>query len=189
MQVSKINNQTSFGKIYRATRIYTDSQEEVMEQIKAELRKPSEKFGNKTAEEFYKENNKMDFLLDKSKFFNYIRLTGVYGAKQTGVGVDERYNFSDSFVIGTYDETHSFKTDDIEYSRKQARKDDLISWLYFGLVGIVAAIYMLGFAFAAKHDAVTKELQESAKPLIENVDSLANKVKNVIPKDTILIKP
>ena len=182
MQIQAINN-TNFGKIYRVTRPYTDSQENVIEQIKGELRKPSKKFGNKTAEEFYESNNKMDFLLDKSTFFDSIRVSGVYGAKQVGVGADERYKFSDSFVIGTYDEAHPFKTNDIESGRKQYRINGLKLCLNMGLIGIAAAAYFFAIALAAKHDAVNK-MQESTKPLIENVDSLAIKAKAALP-DTV----
>jgi len=184
MQVQAINN-INFGKIYLANGVYTDNQQAVIEQIKDTLRKPSEKFNNQSAEEFYKSNYKMDFLMENSPTGLDIQLSGKYGAKKIGTGVSETYKFSDSFVIGVYDKAHPFRTNDIEYSRKNSHKSNLMA---LGLFVLTGALYIFGLALAAKHDN-TKNLQNVTKPLIESVDTTLNKVENVIPKDTILFKP
>lgn len=194
MQIQAINN-INFGQIYLAKGDYTDKQKNVINQIKEELRKPSEEYGNKTAEEFYKSEYKMDFFMsdgsgkpdslagipvDYSGYPDSVHLAGVWGLKHIGTGVNEMVQYGDSYGIGIYDEAHPFKTDDIETSHKEHRKNSL-GFLTFG-AGIVT-ITILGFLllFATRKPVQTKEL---SKPLIENVDSLANKAKEALP-DTI----
>ena len=179
MQIQAINN-INFGQIYLAKGNYTDKQKNVINQIKETLRKPSEEYGNKTAEEFYKSEYKMDFFMSNgSGKPDSIHLAGVWGLKHYGTGVNEAVQYGDSYGIGIYDEAHPFKTDDIEISHKEHRKN---SWAFLTFAAGILAIEIFGlFLFSTRKPVQTKEL---SKPLIENVDTLSNKAKEALP-DTI----
>ena len=188
MQIQAINN-INFGQIYLVKGNYTNKQKNVINQIKKELRKPSEEFGKLSAEDHYKFKNNVDFVMEDSpKHFDSIHLSGRNNVKQVGARVNDTFTCADSFTIGIYDEKHPFKTDDIKYGIEEARKKDSQRLLTLGAAVVAMAVYIMGIALAARHDAINKKLQESTKPLIENVDSVATKAKAALTDTTKVLK-
>lgn len=175
MHIHTITNQPSFGATYVQQNKYSDKQKQIIDQIKETLSKPSEQFDNKSAEEFYKSKNKIDFFLENSvKYADSIDLAGYYGVNRAGTGVEEAITYKNSFYIGTYDENHPFKPEDIEYGIKEEEKK---GWggLAFGCLTLLATgIIFLGLILAAKQDA--QNAKNAAKPLAENIDSTINKM-------------
>ena len=180
------NNQPNFGAIYVQKNKYTTSQKNIINQIHNTLNKPLEKFNNQSANEFYKAKNGIDFYMENGNSEGEsIYLAGYKGVRQIGTGVNEAITYRGSFSIGTYDEEHTFKVDDIEYGIKEANEQASGFLATAGLVTITFFTLILG-AILGLHD---KEIsKDAAKPLIENIDSTANKV-GTIKQDTVdLIK-
>ena len=181
MQVQAVNtqnNQTSFGAIFYPKNIkFNKVQEPIAETIKNALREPLQIFKGETAEGFYKSKG-YDFGIEPY-WTDSVHLTAYKGMEETGTGVDRRYTYSDKLYIGEYDKKSEFRVSDIETRIKDKRKSDLgfIAVALTGLATLILCATLRG----------EQKMQEATKPLIENVDSVANKAKAVLP-DTTAVK-
>ena len=176
MQVQVINTQnnknTSFGAIYQPNNVkFNKIKEPIAEAIKKALREPLQKFKGETAEGFYKSKG-FDFEI-KPRSEETVRLYAYKGMKETGTGVDRGYTYSDSIYIGEYDKNSEFRVSDIKSGIKDNNKNNAFALLILAEVAIGTVI--------AGWNLFTKMSQETTKPLIENVDSIANKAKAVKP--------
>ena len=181
MQVQAVNtqnNQTSFGAIFYPKNIkFNKVQEPIAETIKNALREPLQKFKGKTAEGFY-ESKGYDFSIEPY-FSNSVSLTAYKGMKEIGTGVNRRYTYLDRVYIGEYDKNSEFRISDIETSMKDKLKSDL-GFVAVALTAITSLLLISALSIKEKFYGTTK-------PLIENVDSVANKAKAVLP-DTTAVK-
>lgn len=182
MQVQAINTQnnknTSFGAIYQPKNInFNKVQEPILEAITKALREPLQKFKGKTVEGFY-ESKGLDFEITPYKSKS-VSLTAYKGMKEIGTGVDRRYTYSDRVYIGEYDQNSEFRVSDIETRIKDKHKSDL-AFITVAITAISSLLLISALSFKDK-------FQTTTKPLIENVDSVANKAKAVLP-DTTAVK-
>ena len=190
MQVQAIqNNQTltptlsqrargkdvSFGAIFYPKNIrFNKVQEPIADAITKALREPLYKFKGKTAERFYKSKG-YDFGIEPY-WTDSVHLTAYKGMEETGTGVDRRYTYSDKLYIGEYDKKSEFRVSDIETRIKDKRKSDL-GFIAVALTAITSVLLISALSIKEKFYGTTK-------PLIENVDSVANKAKSVLPDTT-----
>ena len=182
MQVQAINTQnnknTSFGAIFQPKNInFNKVQEPIAEAIKKAMREPLQKFKGETAEGFYKSKG-LDFEIAPHSSES-VHLTAYKGMEETGTGVDRRYTYSDKLYIGEYDKISEFRVSDIETRIKDKRK----SYLGFFAVALTGLATLILCATLRGE----QKMQEATKPLIEKVDSIANKAKAVLP-DTTAVK-
>jgi len=182
MQVQAINtqnNQTSFGAIFYPKNIkFNKVQEPIAETIKNALREPLQIFKGETAEGFYKSKG-YDFGIEPY-WTDSVHLTAYKGMEETGTGVDRRYTYSDKLYIGEYDKKSEFRVSDIETRIKDKRKSDL-GFIAVALTAITSVLLIATLS-------IKEKFQETTKPLIENVDSVANKAKAVLPDSTKVLK-
>lgn len=173
MQVQAINNnQTSFGAIFQPKNInFNKVQEPIADAIKKAMREPLQKFKGETAEGFYKSKG-LDFEI-KPRSEETVCIYAYKGMKETGRGVDRGYTYSDSIYIGEFDKNSEFRVSDIEAGIKDKNTRNL----GFIAVALTAISSLLLIATLS----LNKKTQETTKPLIENVDSVANKAKAVKP--------
>lgn len=178
MQVQAVNtqnNQPSFGAIYQPKNIkFNKVQEPIAETIKNALREPMQNFKGETAEGFYKSKG-LDFEIAPHSSES-VSLSAYKRMEETGTGVDRRYTYSDKLYIGEYDKKSEFRVSDIETRIKDKRKSDL-GFFAVALTGLATLILCATLRGEQK-------MQEATKPLIENVDSVANKAKAVLPDTT-----
>ena len=178
MQVQVINtqnNQTSFGTIFYPKNIkFNKVQEPIAETIKNALREPLQIFKGETAEGFYKSKG-YDFGIEPY-WTDSVHLTAYKGMEETGTGVDRRYTYSDKLYIGEYDKKSEFRVSDIETRIKDKRKSNL-GFIAVALTAITSVLLIATLSIKEKFYGTTK-------PLIENVDSVANKAKAVLPDTT-----
>ncbi len=182
MQVQAVNtqnNQTSFGAIFYPKNIkFNKVQEPIAETIKNALREPLQIFKGETAEGFYKSKG-YDFCIEPY-WTDSVHLTAYKGMEETGTGVDRRYTYSDKLYIGEYDKKSEFRVSDIGSAIKEKKRNDFGFGFTVAIVGIVAILqFTLGLS-----TKLGRKTQETTKPLIENVDSVANKAKSVLPDTT-----
>ncbi len=185
MQVQAINNQnnqTSFGAIFQPKNInFNKVQEPIAEAIKKAMREPLQKFKGETAEGFYKSKG-LDFEITPHSSES-VYLSAYKGMKEIGRGVDRGYTYSDKICIGEYDQYSEFRVSDIESGIKEKKRNDFGFGFAVAIVGIAAVLqFTLGLS-----TKLGRKTQEITKPLIENVDSIANKAKAVLP-DTTAVK-
>ena len=176
MQVQAINTQnnknTSFGAIFYPKNIkFNKVQEPIAETIKNALREPLQKFKGETAEGFYKSKG-YDFGIEPY-WTDSVHLTAYKGMKEIGRGVDRGYTYSDKICIGEYDQYSEFRVSDIESGIKEKKEGDsgFFAVALTGLATLILCATLRG----------EQKMQEATKPLIENVDSVANKAKAVKP--------
>ena len=171
----------SFGTIYQPKNVnFNKVQKTIANAIKQAMKEPSQKFKGKTAEKFYKSNG-LDFIISPQNSES-VSLSAYRGMKGIGVGVNRRYTYSDSIYIGEYDENSKFRVSDIESGIKEKKEVDsgFFAVALFGIAAILAWTLRLSTNSEQK-------MQETTKPLIENVDSVANKAKAVL-SDTTAVK-
>jgi len=175
MQVQAVNNQsnqTSFGAIFYPKNIkFNKVQEPIAEAIKKTMREPLQKFKGETAEGFYKSKG-LDFEIAPHNSES-VYLTAYKGMKEIGRGVDRGYTYSDSIRIGEYNKNSEFRVSDIEAGIKDKNTRDL------GFIAV--ALTAISSLLLIPTLSLNKKTQETTKPLIENVDSVANKAKAVKP--------
>ena len=181
MQVQAVNtqnNQTSFGAIFYPKNIkFNKVQEPIAETIKNALREPLQKFKGETAEGFYKSKG-LDFEIAPHSSES-VSLYAYKGMKEIGRGVDRGYKYSDKMCIGEYDKNSEFRISDIESGLKE-HNGSAIGFIAVALTGI-AALILCAIGKSGNSDI---KRYETTKPLIENVDSVANKAKSVLPDTT-----
>ena len=185
MQVQAINtqnNQTSFGAIFQPKNInFNKVQEPIANAIKQAMREPLQKFKGETAEGFYKSKG-LDFEITPHSSES-VYLSAYKGMKEIGRGVDRGYTYSDKICIGEYDQYSEFRVSDIESGIKEKKRNDFGFGFAVAIVGIAAVLqFTLGLS-----TKLGRKTQETTKPLIENVDSIANKAKAVL-SDTTAVK-
>ena len=173
--ISNQHNSPAFGEIFKTQgEEYSEKQQKVADQINDAMRKPLPEFGNRTAEDFYKSEYGMDFCLSRHDNPSDSIFMEVYkGVKEIGTGVNKAITYSDSFSIGIYDETHPFEVKDIETSKKDSNYS---MFILPALVVIIGFLGIIGLAIANKHSA---KPDKSVKPLIENTDSVKNKLDTI----------
>jgi len=163
---------------------FSERQQKIADETIKTLRTPSVTLNNKTPEKYWS-NRGINFSLEKSDN-DSVLLEGYEGARTIRTGVEEVTVYSNLFKIGIYDENHTFKPEDVQTVLKSKKKQ---FWIrnFLSFAGIVS----LGTIAMMLSDMLTKapsKAQETAKPLIENVDSIANKVKEAIPDTTKVIR-
>jgi len=182
MQVQAVNtqnNQTSFGAIFYPKNIkFNKVQEPIANAIKQAMREPLYKFKGKTAERFYKSKG-YDFGIEPYRNHS-VYLTAYKGMEETGTGVNRKYSYMDYVRIGEYGRKSDFRISDIETGIKEKTAKDLgfIAVALTGLATLILCATLRG----------EQKMQEATKPLIENVDSVANKAKAVLPDSTKVLK-
>ena len=180
MQVQAINTQnnknTSFGAIYQPKNVnFNRVQEPIVDAIKKAMREPLQKFKGETAEGFYKSKG-LDFEIAPHSSES-VYLSAYKGMKETGRGVDRAHIYSDSICIGEYNKNSEFRVSDIDSAIKEKKRNDFGFGFAVAIVGIAAVLqFTLGLS-----TKLGRKTQETTKPLIENVDSIANKAKAVKP--------
>ena len=176
MQVQAINtqnNQTSFGAIYQPKNVnFNKVQEPIAEAIKKAMREPLQKFKGETAEEGFYKSKGLDFEIAPHSSES-VSLSAYKGMKETGRGVNRAHTYSDSIRIGEYNKNSEFRVSDIDAGIKDKNTRDL-GFITVALTAITSLLLISALSFKEK-------TQETAKPLIENVDSIANKAKAVKP--------
>ena len=173
--VNTYNNQTSFGAIFQPKNInFNKEQEPIVDAIKQAMREPLQKFKGETAEGFYKSKG-LDFEIAPHSSES-VSLYAYKGMKEIGRGVDRGYKYSDKICIGEYDKNSEFRISDIESGLKE-HKGSAIGFIAVALTGIATLILCATLRGEQK-------IQETTKPLIEKVDSVANKAKSVLPDTT-----
>ena len=105
-----------------------------------------------------------------------VSLTAYKGMKEIGTGVDRRYTYFDRVYIGEYDKNSEFKISDIETRIKDKRKSD------FGFIAV--AITAITSVLLISALSIKEKFYGTTKPLIEKVDSVANKDKTVLSDTT-----
>lgn len=179
MQVQAVqnNNQTSFGAIYQPKNInFNKVQEPIAQAIKKAMREPLQKFKGETAEGFYKSKG-LDFEIAPHSSES-VYLTAYKGMRETGRGVDRGYTYSDFINIGEYDKNSEFRVSDIDSAIKEKRRNDFgFGAIFTAIIGMVTSLMLLNYLSSHSNN----KMQETTKPLIENVDSVANKAKAIQP--------
>ena len=178
MQVQAVNtqnNQTSFGAIFYPKNVkFNKIQEPIANAIKQAMREPLQKFKGETAEGFYKSKG-YDFGIEPYRNHS-VYLTAYKGMEETGTGVNRKYSYMDFVRIGEYGRKSDFRISDIETGIKEKTAKDL-GFIAVALTAISSLLLISALS-------LNKKIQETTKPLIENVDSVANKAKSVLPDTT-----
>ena len=186
MQVQAINNnQPNFKAIYKTSKIkFTPKQDEVIDDIIEKLRKPLQQLDNKTPEDYYKSKEGVDFYVDNyDQNTDSVRLKGLIGAEKSKEHIEQTitYHNRDSFRVGVYDPNHRFDVNDIK-ARLSEQKQKEMALIKMALIPIIGMAMFIAFGIGIRHQT------KIAKPLIENVDSVANKAKAVLPDSTKVLK-
>ena len=169
------NNKTSFGAIFYPKNVnFNKVQEPIADAIKQAMREPLQKFKGETAEGFYKSKG-LDFEIAPHSSES-VYLSAYKGMKEIGRGVDRGYTYSDKICIGEYDQYSEFRVSDIESGIKE-KKESSFGFIAVALTAITSLLLISALSFKEKFYGTTK-------PLIENVDSVANKAKAVLPDTT-----
>ena len=187
MQVQAINNnQPNFKAIYKTSKIkFTPKQDEVIDDIIEKLRKPSQQFDNKTPEDYYKSKEGVDFYVDNyDQNTDSVRLKGLIGAEKSKEHIEQTitYHNRDSFRVGVYDPNHKFDVNDIKAGLSEHKQVEM-SLIKLALIPIIGMAGLIAYYFSSR------EQIEPAKPLIENVDTVANKAKTVLSDTIKILKP
>ena len=191
MQVQAINNNNynnkpSFKAIYKTSRIkFTPKQDEVIGDIVQKLRKPLQELNNKTPEEYYKSKNGVDFSIENyNQNEDSVCLKGLLGAEKSKNHIKQTitYHNQDSFRVGVYDSNHNFDVNDIQAGLNEHKQKEM-NIMKMALLPIIGAAMFIVFGIGIRHQT------KIAKPLIEKVDTVANKAKTVLPDTTKILKP
>lgn len=180
MKVQSIstNYQPRFGDTYTSGyENFSNKQKLIVDRTLRTLRTPSDALNNKTPEQYYKEKG-IDFYI--AGYDNdTVYLEGRTGMKKIGSGVDEAATYDDCFKIGVYDEQYPLKIKDIETGLKD--KNFTAKAFAIPVAGVIIGVFlMIAQNISNSKDAV----KDAAKPLIENIDSVAKKAQEILP-DTI----
>lgn len=182
MQVQAINtnsNQQNFSGIFCPKNTDLNKmQKPVADAIKKALREPLYKFKGKTAERFY-ESKGFDFEITPYTSES-VSLTAYKGMKKTFIGENKMYTYFDRVYIGKYDKNSEFKISDIEAGIKDKNKDNL-GFIAVALTAIASLLLIPTLSLKQK-------IQDTAKPLIEKVDSAANNAKAALPDTAKVFK-
>jgi len=181
--ISANNYQPNFGKIYKPRGVYfSEEQQKVVDETIKTLRTPTEKYGNKTPEQYW-ERNGVDFQIEGYDR-DTISLQGFIGAEERGTGVDKYVVTSaagGSFKIGVYDEKYPFEIEDVHKGLKEMRSNHLAFI-------IPASVAILGFILVLFGGQKGNSIQQTTKPLIENIDSVAKKAQEFLPDTMKILK-
>lgn len=164
MQVHTINNHpTNFGAIHQSTKVeFTPEQNEVIDDIIKTLRKSSLRYGNKTAENYYKAKKNIDFCIGSyNRNDNSVYLDGWYNKKETNDNIE----YEKPFHIGIYNPNRKFRVSDIKTGMNDSDGPSLFQ------IMLVPALVLAGL-FGLK--ACNKITPEQTKPLIENTEKYIN---------------
>lgn|GEM_PF-5423504 len=184
MRIQAINN-INFSALYLVKGDYSKEQKNVIRQIKDTLNKPSAEFNNWSATDYYKLVKGFDFFIENGvKSPNSVRLSGKWGVKYFGKGANRVEIYRDMFNIGTYSKNQPFRTDDIKTGLKNKELTGKI--LNTALLLLAGTFFVLGIAMASGE---AQRAKNAAKPLIENVDSLSNRVKSALSDTTKVFSP
>lgn len=179
MNVQSVNNQPNFGSIFVPRNSnFTAEQKKMADLIVNTLREPSKKFKNKTAEDYFKSKEKMDFRIKAcNNLPDYVSLEGLKNPK---IAKDGTITYKQGYDIGVYSEKHPFKTDDIESVIKVMDDEPKNTFIMPVFAGLLALLSVIGVKMSDKS-------QQVAKPLIETADTISTKAKTILP-DTITKK-
>lgn len=187
MQVQAINsNQPNFKSIYKTSKIkFTPKQDEVIDDIVEKLRKPSQQLDNKTPEDYYKSKDGVDFYVDNyDQNEDSVSLKGLLRAEKSKEHIKQTitYHNRNSFRVGVYDPNHKFDVNDIQAGLSEYKQKEM-SLIKTALLPIIGAAMFIAFGIGIRHQT------KIAKPLIEKVDTVANKAKTVLPDTIKILKP
>ena len=158
----------SFGAIFQPKKVnFNKVQEPISDSIKKAMRESVEKFKGQTAERFYKSKG-LDFILSP-RTSESVSLSAFRGLKETDGGVDKGCTFSDRIYIGEYGKNSEFRISDIEAGIKEKNRINIL----YRAVTLTAILTFITLSMISPR----KRIQGATKPLIENVDSAANKEK------------
>ena len=167
------NNQLSFSAIYAPKNVkFSPKQEKVCNTIKSAMREPLERFNGETAENFYKSQGYDFEIIPFSD--DSVYLTGYRGMREIGVGTDRAHTYSNFANIGQYDSSSVFNIDDIADGIKEKNRSDRSLAAMFLMLPLAIVTMCILSLFDNKS---ANKAQDVQKPLIENVDSIANKPK------------
>ena len=175
MNLTVQNPQTSFKAIYiPQNAIFNRAQEPVVADIRAKLTTQLPQFNNKSADKFYEQNHDIAFEIKPSHDnFESVNLFAHKGAKKIGDGIINGITYSDSVLVGQYNEDKPFDLSDIdkEINRKKKIKTAWHAVIAVSAIAAIASIIQMMF-FDKPHNTKT---EETIKPLIEQVDTVAKK--------------
>ena len=173
-----IHNTLNFKAVLKSSEPkFNSAQEKVAENIIDELRTPKPEFGGITAEDYYKRENNLDFLIQSggSLSQNSVNLLGTRANKNENG--DFTYTLHDSFSIGTYNRqnteagNNNILHDITIANEKVAKASQNKVWGYLAL-----AVVLYGSIFAIYG---TKKPMPKNNNLIENVDTLVKKADTI----------
>ena len=178
MQIQPINiqyNPPCFGAIYQTNKIkLTPKQNEVVNDIIKTLRKPLIRYNNQTPEQYFKSKKGIDFSIDScNRNENSIYVEGWFNTKNSQDGI----KYEKPFAIGVYSPEHKFKISDIKKGYKKEIGINLAQLLTIPAILIAGLIGL---------NAYKKSAPVQRKPLVENIDSIANKVHTALSDTTVV---
>ena len=181
--ISANNYQPNFGKIYVPKGSYfSENQQKTVDKIIETLRTPNEAYKNQTPEQYW-EKRGIDF--DIQGYDQYSVTLGAFvGAKEVGTGVDKHVitpGPGSSFAIGIYNENAEFEPKDVATAVKNWRGN-------VNAFIIVATTAILGFILVLFGGQKGNSIQQTTKPLIENIDSVAKKAQEFLPDTMKILK-
>ena len=143
---------------------YNNNHESILNAIKNKLRTESPELDGMTAEDYYKENYGIDFMIKPIKDKS-VRLYAQIGLRKIPGDKEGCYTYTNQFLVGEYNNVSDFKISDIKTAQK---KDTINTILSIIRIGLTAAAVCFAMHFFNKNREPIKEM---TKPLIENVDS------------------
>jgi len=171
MQVQTINNnQTSFRAIYQSTEVeFTPKQNEVISNIIETLRKPSIRYGNKNAENYYKAKKNIDFSIENyNRCEDSVYVKGLYNKTEN----NDNIIYERPFGVGVYSPDNKFKLSDINKGIQGDKGPSLYKMI---LAPTIALAAILGLRACNKIPGETKPIIENTEKYINNLDSLEAK--------------
>ena len=157
--INPINSTITFKGVYsKKGTAFSESQLRTIDNIKTTL-------GDK--------KEKMDFFVSHGDRKDAVSLSKVVGMKPLGTGVEsDNVTWMTQFEVGTYDENHPFKIEDLKTSEKKWSNNN------WGLIAVmcVAITAMLLMAVGRVRTLVHQTNTEAKMELVNKVDSLMQKV-------------
>ena len=162
--IAPINYATNFRGVYtKKGSSYSGSQLRTIENIKTNL-------GDK--------KDTMDFFVGPGLVPNSVCLSRVLGLKKLGgVGVEsDEVTWKDSYIVGTYDEGHPFKKEDLKLAEKNFNTNQRFLYLIMGIA--VVGLMIVAFCKGRNPREITNP--EVKTELVNKFDTLSNNlIKNV----------
>lgn len=161
--ISAINSATNFKGIYSNKGVsFSNSQLRTIENIKETL-------GDK--------QETMDFFVGHGLIQNTVNLSRVVGMKKLGVGIhSNNVTWKEQYEIGTYDEEHPFKIEDLKIADKKQTSNLLWGLSLFALpiIGFIFCLFANPKVTIGYEPKVKNELIQKTDSLKQKADTLKN---------------